>query len=259
MPHNDQPAEALSSIEDFEVEFPTEKALAGRVWRVRLLAYEKLGRLDEATRAIPAYMAADPADGGATLQSLYEDLAADVGRLRTLGGVSDAQRKADLALLLAEQIGAWAMRSQDASTLPDRERATLQLAEANLSAGHPQRARELFDSLLAPLGEGSTDRSAGPLSARFGRAEALFQLGEYGQALVGFNKLATSLPPDHVVRWQSLLRDLECRAALGEPPQGIIKVIQQQKHMYPELGGPTFAPRFEKLLRENGRRADEGR
>ncbi len=257
LPHVDQHAQALLAVADFENEYPSEKALAGRVWRVRLLAYEKLGRLDEATRAIPAYMAADPEDAGATLQSLYHDLANDVARLRALGKVSAAERKAELALLLAEQIRAWAATSQNLSTMPDQDALALQLAEANLNAGHPREALELFDMLLGSSGDSPPNQRPGPLSAIVGRAEALFQLGELNRALVEFNRLAISLPSDDPIRWRSLLRDLECRTALKEPPQGVIKVIHQQKNLFPDLGGPKFAPQFERLLRENERRADE--
>lgn len=258
LPHSNQPAQALLAVADFETKYPDEKTLAGRVWRVRLLAYERLGRLDEAARAIPAYMAAGPEDAGATLQLLYRDLAADVERFRALGNVDSAQRKADLALLLAEKISTWAAKPENGSVMPDRDALTLQLAEANLSAGHPEKSLELFDSLLMPTPDSLLNDSAGPLPAVVGRADALFQLGEFGQALVEFNRLATSLPPNDPVRWKALLRDLQCRSALKEPPQGIIKVILQQKYLYPYLGGPAFAPQFERLLRENERRADEG-
>ena len=91
-----------------------------------------------------------------------------------------------------------------------------------------------------------------------GRAEALFQLGEFSSALPGFNRLAMGLPPADPVRWKALLRDLQCRTALEHAPQGIIKVIQQHKQLYPQLGGPDLAPQFEKLQRENERRLDEG-
>ncbi|MCH7807970.1 MAG: hypothetical protein IIB60_01990, partial [Planctomycetes bacterium] len=51
----DRPERALETLVDFEKEHPDLTRLAGRVWRVRLVAYERLGRLDEAARAIPAY------------------------------------------------------------------------------------------------------------------------------------------------------------------------------------------------------------
>ena len=61
-------------------------------------------------------------------------------------------------------------------------------------------------------------------------------------------------------RWRALLRDLQSRTALGHPPRDIIKVIEQQRFLYPELGGPVLKRRFQDLLRENERRrGDESR
>ncbi|MGD2107973.1 MAG: tetratricopeptide repeat protein [Phycisphaerae bacterium] len=258
LPHNSQPARALTTLKDFEELNPSSTELAGRVWRVRLLAYEKLGRLDEATRAIPEYVAANPDDAGATLQALYADLAADVEKLRARGDVERARRKADLALLVAQQIDALVQRSPPNQSPIDRDNQTLQLAQANLSAGHPDEALVLFESLLEGTGSDGLHRNGVVRQAVVGRAEAHFQLGEYAKALIEFNRLATSLPAEHPVRWRSLLRDLECRTALHEPPAGIIKVIHQQRQLYPDLGGPALTPQFEKLLRENERRADLG-
>ena len=159
--------------------------------------------------------------------------------------------------MVAQQINAWGERSPANDSFLDQEARTLQLAQANLSAGHPQQALALFESYLSGTGSAVPHQDPRARHAVVGRAEAYFQLGEFGRALVEFNRLATSLPAEHPVRWKSLLRDLECRTALKEPPQGIIKVIHQQRQLYPTLGGPTLAGRFEKLLRENERRADQ--
>ena len=82
-------------------------------------------------------------------------------------------------------------------------------------------------------------------------------LGEFATALPLFNRLATGLAADDTLRWKALLRDLECRTALGHPPEGIIQVIEQQKTLGSSLGGPEMAAEFEALLRENQRRIDE--
>jgi hypothetical protein len=87
-----------------------------------------------------------------------------------------------------------------------------------------------------------------------GHAESLFQLGEFAVALPMFNHLAIGLPPEDPTRWKALLRDLQCRTALEQPPEGIIKVIEQQVSMGWDLGGATLAAEFETLLRENQRR-----
>jgi tetratricopeptide (TPR) repeat protein len=220
------------------------------------VAYERLGRLDEAARAIPAYMAAEPENAGPALQSLYVSLTADVEQARQSGDNEQAQRKADLALLLARQIFEWAGRNGGGSQSVDRSYLLAQLAEANLLAGRFQRARELFEQCGAGA-EGVTSTTATDgVSARFGHAESLFRLREFAEALPEFNRLALELPETDPIRWKSLLRDLECRTALKHPPGDIIRVIEQQRYLFPDLGGPHLAPQFEKLLRENQRRPD---
>ena len=258
LPHVGRPAQALETLSGFEEANPDGAALSSRVWRVRLLSYEALGRLDEATHVIPAFIAADPENAGATLQSLYLSLSADADRLRSESDNASAQRKAEVALVLARQIHDWAARTDLTLDPADRRAMTVQLAEANLRAGRHDRARELFEPLIADEDPSTPPGRVKDVRVVFGYAEALFQLGEHAKALPEFNRLAIGLPATDPVRWKSLLRDLQCRTALGELPNGIIKVLQQQKHLYPELGGPALAPQFEKLERENTRRLDTG-
>jgi len=257
LPHAAKPAKALETLTGFEDDYPDEEALAGRVWRVRLLAYEKLGRIEDAKRVIPTYIAADPENAGPVLQSLYQSVVEDFQDLQKERDNTSAQRKAEMALLVARQIHEWAIRSDVVSPLPDH-RTSVQLAEANLRAGHYQRARELFEPFLAANDGLAAPQSSTDVRVVLGHAEALLQLGEFASALPGFNRLAMGLPPTDPIRWKALLRDLQCRTALGHAPQGIIKVIQQHKQLYPELGGPALAPQFEKLQRENERRLDQG-
>ncbi len=258
MPRTDRPAQALETLRGFEEQYPDEKALAGRVWRGRLLAYEELGRLDEATEAIPAYIAADPENAGPTLQSLYIALTEDIDKLEGSGATSSAQRKAGMALVLAQQIHEWAMRAGRSSTNSEPHVWTVQLAEANLRASRYARARELFESLLPTARKPDPGQPENDVRLILGYAESLYHLGDFGEALPKFNRLATRLPAADPIRWKALLRDLQCRTALDHPARGVVKVIRQQEQLYPDLGGPSVKPQLERLLRENERRIDEG-
>ena len=90
----------------------------------------------------------------------------------------------------------------------------------------------------------------------YGLAEAEFQLGEWQAALPRFNALAVGLPATDPLRFKALLRDLQCRTELKHPPRGILKVIEQQRFLYPDLGGPALAEEFGKVERANQRRGD---
>lgn len=248
----DSPQVAIDLLEPFEDRFPGQRELWGRVWRVRMLAHERLGQLDLAMRAVPKYIAADPNGAEATLRWLYDALADEADVLRE-SDIAAARPKAEAALTLAERIGTLPP-SGSAEVAGERGRQqSLMLAEANLRAERFDRARELFLEAL-PAGE-SLDSEV-DIRASFGLAESLFGLGEFDAALPHFNRLAMRLAPEDNLRWRSLLRDLECRTALGEPPQQILKVIEQQRFLYPNLGGVHLAARFDRLESDNIRRRD---
>ncbi len=253
----DRPTQAIELMSDFETAFPEASEQKGRLWRARLFAFQGAGQMEEAKRALDEFVAADPAHAGETLQSLYASLGADVDRLRAAGDAQTVGRKADLAVLLAEQVVRWAETSDPSLLGMDRRALTVQWAEACLRAGHADRAQQLFEQLAASATEpvkpakDATDRSA-----TFGRAESLYQQGRFAEALPLFNQLATTLAADDPVRWKSLLRDLRCRTSLGHPPAGILQVIAQQKFLHAQLGGPELAAEFDRLRQENERRRD---
>lgn len=245
--------QALEMVADMDKAFVDQPPLAARVWRVRLLALQALGRLSEAGRVLPQYVSADPAHAGATLQTLYLSLSADAEQARSVGGDPAARPSAELALLLAEQLTLWAEQHDPSAIGMDRQALRVQLAEAHLRAGNAGRAQQIFDE-TASVGPSGKGESSTALLTTFGQAEAAFQQSRYAEALPKYNRLATTLAADHPLRWKSLLRDLQCRTALGEPPAGILKVIEQQKFLFPDLGGVQTAAEFERLKRENERR-----
>jgi tetratricopeptide (TPR) repeat protein len=254
LPAVNRSGQAILALERFEESHPGQSALTARVWRVRVLAYKRLDRLEEAAQALPAYVQADPDGAGETLQALYESVAQDADALAVATETERAMAKAQTALLLAEQIDTWA-RQSDAGPQDGLLRAvTVQLAEANLRAQHYPKARELFESFLGVADGRAPQAALIDARTRFGYAESLYHLGEFTQALPHFNHLAVRLPMDDSLRWKSLLRDLQCRTALGEPAEGIVRVIRQQQFLDSRLGGPVLSPKFLALLRENERR-----
>ncbi|RME37541.1 MAG: hypothetical protein D6788_09220, partial [Planctomycetota bacterium] len=261
LPTVDRPDHALRVLEDFETAFPDHRKLMARVWRARLIAYRRLGRLDDAARALPAYLATDPQDALPTLQTLYDTLAAEIDRCEREKDAPCGEADAALALLLARQIHQWVEDPGHHEPAPRRRAASIQLAEAFLRAGKAGDARAVFES-LAHRSEGGrpAEASADRLEPRvdMGLAESLYRLGELRKALPRFNRLARRLPPSDPLRWRALLRDLQCRIALNEPPETIIKVIDQQERLFPELGGADLAAEFHKLRRTAERKLSEG-
>jgi len=251
-----RPQEALESVARFEELHPDEAGLEGRIWRVRILAYQQLGRLEEAMSAIPQYIASDAANTAATLQNLYLDLVLDLNGLHEPLASDSARNRSDAALVVAQALSTWCEQPGSEVAPHNRRAFTLQLAEATLRSNQLDRAAMLFASLASePTTKGKPSQQNAP--AILGYAETLYRLGDFATALPKFNQLATRLNPDDPRRWQALLRDLQCRNALLHPPAGIIRVIHQQKRLHPKLGGAHYAARFEKLLRANERRRDQ--
>lgn len=254
-------AQALDRLRGLEMRQNLHPDWAQRVLRVRLLAYEQLGRVDEAMRILPNYIAADPEGSGVMLQTLYESMSAGVDRFLLEGDREAAQRRAESALVVAQHIHMWVKEGGDVRTLGIAVSPDVQYAEANLRAGRFDVARKLLGPMIGSDGitlkSGVATRSAQGVRIRASYAETLYQLGEYELALPVFNKLATTLSANGSLRWQALLRDLQCRTELQHPPGGIIKVILQQKTLYPAMGGEAFWEKFETLRQQNESRSDD--
>jgi hypothetical protein len=86
----------------------------------------------------------------------------------------------------------------------------------------------------------------------------MYGSGAFGEALPIFNRFAIGLLPGDPARWRALLRDLQCRTELGHAPKDVLKVIDQQRRLHPDMGGPALAAAFDRLYLENQRRRDGG-
>ena len=246
--------EALRERDEFERKFGAGATDRGRSLRIRLAALEGLGRREEAAELLPAYAKADPSDAGRTLQTLYDAAIADVEACRARGDQAGRERNVKAALATAEQLAEWAQTSDRILSAEQKRRITTQWAEALLQAGGVDRAKELFQLLAPPSPAGEVYDLDLDVRILFGYAQTLFLLNDLTEALPRFNRLAVRLPAQSSLRWQALVKDLECRTRMGEPPEGIIKVIEQQKFLYPELGGAETAKDLQVILQESARR-----
>lgn len=252
-----RPEQSLELLVDFETTFGAQNSLLGRVWQVRLRAFQSLGRLEEATKAVPAFVAADPRSAGPTLQSLYDAMLTNWQREAQGPDGSPAPFDSEVMLLVAEQIVLWTQRNDVPVTAAQKQEAELQLAQTHLLAGNYAKAAELFQSLFPQGQSGTNSMSLVEAEAVLGHAEALSRGGDPARALAEFNQLATRLPPENPIRWKALLGDLEARTTLNQPPAGILQVIAQQRRLFPDLGGPQMLAQFERIERENIRRRDQ--
>lgn len=239
---------------------PSDSAeFIARRWNLQLRVEITLQRFDEAGVALANYVQSDPERAGESLQILYDSLVGGfVERLiARSGGSKPPAAQADLSVRLAEQIDAWT-RTATGATERQRRLSAAQVAESHLHADRLSSAKRLYESLVpgaesaAPSGIALLDPV--DLRLRIGLAETTFRLGDHPTALRLYNPLAVELSPDEPLRWHALLRDLQCRTATGADPRGVLRVIDQQRQLFPDLGGRDFAERIAALYRENEQR-----
>ena len=119
------PQATLKSLAEFESEFAEFLELIGRAMRLRILAYQALGNLQQAAAIIPDYIQRDPVNAGATLQGLLETFKEEITLAERAGRQTEALSKAEDALLVAKSLRDWAIGP--ASGLDRRAQAALGL------------------------------------------------------------------------------------------------------------------------------------
>lgn len=249
----DLPARAIQVLAEFEESTGPKADLMARAWRVRLRAMESLGRLEEAIRMVPDYVAADPMGAGPTLQVMYVSLRREMETTQDKAA-APANGDANMLVLIAGEIVKWTNSEGSNATADQKREAALQLAEAYMLVGRYKEAIERFEANLPGGDREPATLNSLDLRSLLGYAQALLRDGHADKALLQFNRLAMNLPPEHPVRWKALLGDLESRTILEHPPEGILRVIAQQRRLFPELGGPEIAARLAWIEDQNMRR-----
>ncbi len=247
--------DALDTLKSFQDKYGRQPDLLGRVLRVRTIALEALGRHTEATRLIPEYVAKDPTGAPPTLQALFESINEDIARDRKAGRSKDADEKAATAVAIAQGIYTAA---KDQPALFNKQTVyalRLQLAEAYLTADRFTESADLFEECLSEDAARHPNNEPRDSRAIYGAAETRYQSNKFEEALPLFNQIYKSSPKDDILKWKSLLRDLQCRTELDHPKDDIIRAIQQHRYLNPTLGSPDLRRDFDNLLKRNEQRA----
>lgn len=255
-PEMQQYREALQMVEGFEQTYADRPDLVVRALRIRLIAYQRLGELDNALGVAAEYVSGDPASAGVFLQELLTSLREEVEQLERRGLLREAGERTQAALQLARQLDAWADARGDRLSLANRLAVRLQLADTCLLAKRYNEALELFQQCL-DAEAGRADPSAAPnATALFGKAEALYQLGRYEQANELFNKLWNGLEQGSRLWWRSAVRILGCNTELGSDAGRLLRFVQQHRRVDPEFGSPETRAEFEALEKRNRQRLE---
>ncbi|MCH7701438.1 MAG: hypothetical protein IID37_07095 [Planctomycetes bacterium] len=185
------------------------------------------------------------------MQSLLDRMNDDAALARATGREQDADDQAEMALLLAEELMEWANLPTSDAPPATLYALRLQLAEARVQVGRFAEARVLFEQCMAEDGSGHPDGQARDLRVVFGLGEALYGLGEFADALDLFARIFQESSVKDRRWWRALLRNLQCRTELGHDAAGIVSAIQQQRFLYPRMGGDHLRGQFEALLKHH--------
>jgi len=260
------PADALPILEETEKRFELSKDLRGRVLKLKIDAYQKLGKLDEARRVLEEFLAvAQPQDVGPVLRGLFGAMTDDVRELIQRGKKKLAATKVEQAKTLGGRFVEWLQNSNLPQKEVEIENARYDLAELYLAVGDYEQALRIYQEIAGPKPEDVEPGQPLPEDAIYGMARAHEGLGNqasgpdeakphYERALELWRvlqKVADLEPQD---RWEREYRLLYCKFKLGQKDQ-VKKAVNALEIMSDEpLGGtdPTLQKKFRELAAKVG-------
>lgn len=236
---------ALKLLEGAESRWQHDPALLAQLLNVRIQAYQKAGKADQAAGLVDQFMASRPDAAGPLLASLLGDMQREIEQQQKLGSSEQADRYTKLAMSLAEQLDKWVAAHPGAIKEDQQYAIRYRLARALLQAGQAERALAVFEDLYKQDAErsGGQARDAAVLQ---GRAVCLFQLERWPEARQAYLDIWRRGQPRSQIWWDAILRSLQCSVRINdEDPNRILKVIRQHKDLYPDMGG--MAKQFDEL------------
>lgn len=227
--------DSLGALED--------RRLLGESMSLRIKAYHALGRSADVVREVTRFLDSIPDQAVSVAPSMLASLQDDVERLLDEDRVDEARRRARTDLLpLAEALSEWlATAPLEAETLPPLR---VRLGDAFRAAGVFDRALSLYEDALRA--------QPGVLQAVFGRADCLFALARYEEAMIEFRRISTSRQEARDrYYWHAELRQLEILDRVNRNTQQIRPRIDRLRQVDPSLGGPRFKPTFDSLANKH--------
>jgi len=173
-----RPTDALPILEETEEKFDLAKEARGRVLKLKIEAYQKLGKPTEALTLLEKFLAvADPGDVGPVLRGLFGAMIEDVRNLIERGKTKLAATKVQQAKTLGERFLKWL----DTSNLPKKEieieNVRYDLAELYLAIRNYSTALQIYREIAGPKPEDIKPGEPLPEDAVYGMARAHEGLG----------------------------------------------------------------------------------
>ena len=257
------PADALPILEEMEKQFELSKELRGRVLKLKIDAYQKLGRLDDAQRVLDEFLAvADPKDVGPVLRGLFAAMTDDVRELISRGKKELAATKVEQAKAIGSRFLEWLEKSTLKDKQVEIENARYDLAELYLAVGDNEQALQIYQEIAGPKPEDVKPGEPLPEDAIYGMARAHEGLGDaaaakspdqakthYTRSLELWRVLLDVAQIEPQSRWERNYHLLYCKFNLGQNEE-VKKAINALEIMSTDpLGGtdPALNKKFREL------------
>jgi len=238
----DRPAAALVEVATIREVAALSREQAVEGVRIRLAAFDRLGRADEAAAELRRLSETGDAEAGELLASRLEVALAAARRAE---GDGDAERAARIgresAGPLAEALLAWA----DGRATPPRTRQLLLVSEGLRRAGRPTPALEVTRRIDPRFGS--------VREVVIERAECLFASGrleDLAEAMTLYRRIAASSEEESPAWWLAELRQLQILRRVGRDSHRIPPRIERLRQVDEELGGEGIRRELEALLLE---------
>ena len=236
----DRPAAALVEVATVRESGPLTREQMIEGVRIRLAAFDRLGRPEDAAEELRRLSASGDTESGSLLESRLETALAAARRADADGDLDRAERIGrESAAPLADALLAWlAARSG-----PPPARKILLCVEGLRRGGRPTAALDTIGRV--------EDRYANVREFALERAECLYavaRLEDLTEAISLYRRIAAGSPEGSPAWWLAELRQLQILRRVGRELDRIGPRIGRLRATDPELGGEGLRREFEALL-----------
>ncbi|MFO8012029.1 MAG: hypothetical protein R6X20_01860 [Phycisphaerae bacterium] len=255
------PADALPILEEMEKRFELTKDMRGRVLKLKIDAYQKLGKPGEALRLLDQFLAvADPKDVGPVLRGLFAAMTDDVRELIKRGKKELAAAKVEQAKSIGSRFLRWLETSDLEQKQIEIENTRYDLAELYLAVSEYEQALQIYQEIAGPKPEDVKRGEPLPEDAIYGMARAHEGLADaaasseeakphYERSLELWRVLLDVAEIEPQDRWERDYHLLYCKFKLGQKEE-VAKAIKALELLREEpLGGadPALNKKFREL------------
>ncbi|MHC4796700.1 MAG: tetratricopeptide repeat protein, partial [Planctomycetota bacterium] len=246
-PYLNLPAEALTTLQDFETRYSDCPDAIGPALRERILAHRQLKQLARARQVVEQYLTASPATAGPVMAKLLEAMRDEINSAAEGLDRKVVNNIATEAHQLAQMLLDWCKEHTDQVSSTDLLTIRTWHAWSLLKAGKPADALKIFQAGQDQL----PTNAALNTEIRLGQAECLLALDRPVEALTIFMEVWQTIAERSPNWWRAYAGSLQAHTNLNSDPHQILQSIAQQRYLNSNLGGPRWKQTLETIEKTN--------